>query len=411
MPTKASPPPPPSSPPPSPPKPPSNPPPPPPPRSPPPLAHDLAHRLLWHSLLVKTAIAAALCLITTLTALLAFHTTAPTNAAAPTSPATQPADERLIHLGKILEPSSDKLVAEILAGIEQNRPKLKTLEIESTATFSEQIGDDPTFQNAEITGKGWFQTGNPQRFRVEISLERSPWTNGAKPYLDDSYTETWDGAILHVLHQPPHSSLRADVGEHEGYADGVAVFNRGSSMQLVQDIGWGAGDQEFKQDPLDTRVLKSQRLSARRVILNGVETLELEVRLRLSDSFKGPNRADAERYARRYWLDPARGFALLACQKGLDGTPPMDEEVIDELAQPAPGIFYPARSRYIGYSRDHNPEGWHLSLRSEFHATRITANQPLAPSLFHLDFPPGISITDLGPSASSQPASQPATQP
>jgi hypothetical protein len=321
--------------------------------------------------------------------------------------------ETLVHVGAVLEGTSDRLVAEILTGIEENRKKLKSIEVEATQTWFDPnfplAGSEPT------VGKGWIETAAPRRFRVEISLQRSPWNNGPQPYVDNSFSEAWDGEKLRILYGPPHSGVRGEIASQELLAEGQAVLGTAYSMQLMRNDGWAKGNVEVKEDPLDPARLRGMQLAGRRVVMNGRDAMELEVRFSKESVAWGKEKgghmaAEIGRVSKRYWFDASRGYALVGYENGMDSVKPLgerevfEERVIDELTEAAPGVFYPVRARDVEYSRNGKTDEVTFSGSGEFVATRVVANQVMDAGIFRIEFPEGVAVTERG--ASSQPGTQ-----
>ncbi|MGN6367197.1 MAG: RNA polymerase sigma factor [Phycisphaerae bacterium] len=372
-----------------------------------PLAHHLAHRVLLHSLLARTlticTIAATFLLTTIVTVYLTLHATVPAATPEPATPPSAPVAENLIHIDKIIEPPSDQLLAQTLAGIRDYHSKLKTLHLDATYTIHWPPVFNGTSADSQTVGTGWIDFPT-DRFRMDISLGRPPWPSAESPrFGDDSFTEVWDGAKTRILHGPPHASPRGEIFNGKSHPDGRRLFGIEFSTQWLKDVRiLNDNGAYFVNGPFDEHSLSQLRLAARRVIINHHEAVELQSHFKLPASLAEPHRRILEKFAYTYWFDPARGYALLAYQDSFDEKHIAEQRVIDELTEAAPGVFYPAHARIISYARNSSHE-WHLFYTGEFHATRVIANQPLDPTLFHLTFPPNISVTDA---ASSQPATQ-----
>ena len=376
------------------------------------VAKELARRVLGHTVVMQgMVVGGAVLMVCAIAAGVAGFVWRPAEVVAANLPASAPATpqaqvERLMHVGAVLEENSDRLVQQILAGIEANRAKLKTLEVEAEVNGSERLFTaDDRYGDYRLVGKGWMEAGMPQRFRVEISLQRTPWVDGARPYLDDSFVATWDGAAARILHGPPHAGVRGEIGKNEGYGEGSGILGRGFSMQLMQDLVTIENGQEMKSHPLGALELRGMKLMGRRVVMNGREVMELETRFHVPARFEGAQRRNIERLAKRYWFDAARGYALMGYQEQLDGEEPLEELVVDEVVEAAPGVFYPGHARRVIYSRDVQGGSLHLFGREEFRATRVVANQAVDASMFRLEFPAAVSVTQRGV-AGSQPATQ-----
>jgi len=93
----------------------------------------------------------------------------------------------------------------------------------------------------------------------------------------------------------------------------------------------------------------------------------------------------------RYYLDPRRGYALLASQTTMLSTEHAIlrrvTRIVDQLSEAAPGAWYPAHAKMYWEEQATSFE-W-----SEFTVTKATANVPMTENVFKLTFPAKVNVT------------------
>jgi hypothetical protein len=298
--------------------------------------------------------------------------------------------EPILVVTKEVEAHSEKLLAQVLMGIEENRKKLRTVDVEAVMSFEHWNGNLNEWADAgKVEGRVVAEAADPRRVRCDISLHKMVWTDGAAPFVQESYIETWDGKKTRRLHRPPHSSPRGIISNHrqlQGEWAGGGMF----SLQLLRHAGFGDDKDVRNLHPLDAALLEKMRLVVRRVVLNGKQAaVELEV------GFPPESRI---RQAKRYWFDGARGYGLLGMWETRDGVSPDTEWAVDEMLEAAPGIFYPSQGRYV-------VGGKQPIMRGAFKATKVAVNEQVDESIYEIAFPPGVKVWEQR-EGTSQPATQ-----
>ncbi len=311
--------------------------------------------------------------------------------------ATQP----MINVTGVLEGPSDKLLKEVLGGIEENRKKLKTLQLQGEATSDEW---DPTTQgwwhHFSVAGSAWLEAAPPRRARIRVNLQQTPVIAGDVPFTYESYTEVWDGTALRRLMDPgdPRPPAEGQI-LHSRELNGEGVTGHFYSMQLMWTEAYSGERKVVDRYELDAAWLAIMDQAARRVVLSGGQKA---VELTLAHTWQlktGPIRVTYQ-----YWFDPERGYGMLGSRESNDRNGSGGESIIDRLVEAAPGVFYPAAARGQSWF-DGKP-----SMRRTFKARQVIANQPIPPARFILDFPPGLPVREA-PAAPTQPAaSQPAPE-
>jgi hypothetical protein len=126
-------------------------------------------------------------------------------------------------------------------------------------------------------------------------------------------------------------------------------------------------------------------IQVRRVELPGrVQAVELTIafpEVALTDKAGALNGAVYKKVT-RMWFDPARGYALLGRWTSAgDGVTTAYQTVIDDIAEAAPGVYYPRRAHGSSYFRGG------AATRSTFVASRVSANAEIPEERFRLEAP------------------------
>jgi hypothetical protein len=301
----------------------------------------------------------------------------PVNPGAATQPAPDAATP-ILQVTAIREPPSDKLLKDTLAALDLHRRKLASIHVTAATRYEEFDPAQKAWKSlGSIAGEAWLESAPPRRARFDIALQHSPWSNGSKPFYDETYLETFDGA--QTRHFTP-STRRATIRPDRLFF-GDAVAGAHAALPFLWTQSFAQNGQPLVDDfELSPAAIKDSSLSARRVTLNNTQHAIEITRTPLLDPT----------YLRRYYLDPDHAFALL-------GTSDQHRRLyvhqltIHALAQPSPGLFYPQSFTSLQTYADDNAE------RATFTASQITANESLPDTFFTQTFPPNTLISKEPP--------------
>jgi RNA polymerase sigma factor (sigma-70 family) len=296
----------------------------------------------------------------------------------------------------VLEENSDTLLQEVLAVIERERVKIRTLEVESTVRkWQWDAAQKRLAESLAVEGHAWVEVATPRRTRLEVSRYRTgDALNGGMAPNEQSFVEVWDGTMTRVLQGPPLSvpqgSVKPEWQSSQGLLAGSAY-----SLHLLHDASVHRKLVPGPH-PMARESFYSYEVKARRVMLQGDrEAVELTM--------------DAPRHDRPYrqfFLDPKRGDALLGLTQTFTkpDVPRTEVVVVDAFVEAAPGIFFPKSARRWTWDQ----EAGVVTSREEYEVKRVAANGPIPAGTFELAFPPGVPVQDLGDAASQPAASAPA---
>jgi hypothetical protein len=191
--------------------------------------------------------------------------------------------------------------------------------------------------------------------------------------------QRWEDQAIRRLYTPPHSLSKA-VHKPGGYFQSASLLARDFSLPLM----WSDGAGFEITMPLFGDLL----LSFSGVAID-VREVDCDLGHHLLDFTTSSAFADREIRHVTHWLfDPARAYTLLAVYSTQNDRL-FNQHVVDELAEPAPGVFFPTKAHTLTSYPDQPPT------RTAFSATNIILNPPTTPTDFQL--PPNLTYTRLPP--------------
>jgi len=362
------------------------------------IAFEVSHRVIWKIALTKviaaiTASLLPLALAIAVVATIVKSPRPPTTAAIPPVIATIDLDSPgpiVVRVAQVVEGPSDALLKTLLASLEENRRKLRSIHIVSRDVsrmydLTKKTWMDPLGGQ----GQAWIEATSPRRARIEVVEDRTrnflPFGPPA-PVQFSSYVETWNGLSVYRVYGPPNSPASGETVNSRDLKSEELV-GRDFSLQLPWDQET-ASDSEGRQiktiddNPLEPAAMAKLKLSARRVILDSNAQM---VELSIANPIGGIDRLET------FWFDPNHGWGLVARRDTMSLHGMLVRQitrVVHEMTQAAPGIFYPTKAVMYWEERG-NPLIW-----EHFDASSVVANEPLDPKIFNLEFPKGMRVID-----------------
>ncbi|HVS73255.1 MAG TPA: hypothetical protein VHQ47_18515 [Phycisphaerae bacterium] len=276
----------------------------------------------------------------------------------------------LVDVTRIVESSSDKLVADTLAAVKHACDALKSVHV--TGYFYEEQFDSLHKQWLEagsIQGEGFFDFAT-SRYRFDVTSHYDDWAYS--PHArDEKFLQVFDGKnvrqvppqyVDHHFSGPPTPAPQSAMSV---LGDAFAFpFHLG--VELTPDNRTHEYVLYPRIDPAST--------SARRVILNDAQPA-----IELTFHYTNVNAPCTE----TWYLDPDHGYALIASSRAVGKNNAfISQAVIFRLLPLGNGLFYPQRGiRIIGDSRSAHS-------RAIFTASSVSANESKPDSFFTLATPP-----------------------
>jgi hypothetical protein len=274
------------------------------------------------------------------------------------------------------DPPSADLLKNTLAALANTRAKLKLLHLTARFTYEEF---DPAAarwnDTGSIEGEAFAELTAPARVRLDIALQRSPWTHAPRPFFDETFVEVFDGKETH--HWQHVGKNRPDEGRiNTGRA--LSAENLLATDFTAPFMAAGVSTNGVPVFHNLAAVINPAAATARRVTLN---TTQPAIELTFDDTDAGDTLHET------WYLDPAHACALLAAHRTAAGLTSTSDIVVHALIEAAPGIYYPQHAtRLVSLPTRH------LLRRTTFTATTITANEVFPDDLFIIEFPPGMKI-------------------
>jgi hypothetical protein len=191
--------------------------------------------------------------------------------------------------------------------------------------------------------------------------------------------QRWEDQAIRRLYTPPHSLSKA-VHKPGGYFQSASLLARDFSLPLM----WADGGGFEINMPLFEQLL----LAFSGVALN-VREVNCPLGHHLLDFMTSSAFGDREIRHVTHWLfDPARAYTLLAVYSTQNDRL-LNQHIVDELAEPAPGLFFPTKAHTLTSYPGQPPT------RTTFTATDIILNPTTTPT--DVQLPPTLNYTRLPP--------------
>jgi len=249
-----------------------------------------------------------------------------------------------------------------------------------------------------VSSTAWFDGHPGGKARIDVHKQVLEWRNGAAPYVESSYSAGFDGKYGRVVrHTSGHSGETFPLKEAKIVADYPTLLRSsfmsytGSELSLQFFFN---NDEEgpnrrtfsrFFRTAISPDALKDKAFEVALEKFQGVECIK--VGLRDQEGGRAPHIS--------YWLDPARGFALLGHDNisiREDGGERVSMRIrVTKLKEVTPGIWWPMEATLISSPlRAGDPYS-----RTVYRASNVVANDPnFDESIFSVPFPDGYLIDD-----------------
>jgi len=248
----------------------------------------------------------------------------------------------------------------------------------------------------------WLDGTPGGKMRIDYQHKRLLWTDGAKPFFEESYIQTYNGKTAQRLQRHPDAVLKEHPracprGTIEGERPHMSVADSGSGWiaslygveeerkmrfserirSMTNSTGFAIVSTNYMASPYYT-VSTNCVVSTNYIFsanYNGLACIQVTV-----EEYGGQIRTV-------WFLDPSRSYALLGCKIVMPVS--SSEFVVEELIEPAPGVFYPKKVAFY-VSRDGKPRSL-LTYKGE----SIVANAPnFSNDIFEIQWPINSMVYD-----------------
>lgn len=304
-------------------------------------------------------------------------------------------------IGELSPQDVNAIIPEIEAA-EKNIHNLKIDEeswVEERGSVSDNWQRTPTCLSCTV----WMD-GNPfdtlgtspnGKIRVDVHKKNQKWLDGAAPYLEHSYSVSFDGANTKSIENTTgHSSKTWPKMEGE-------ISPRLSENKITHSwIGWQfttnfffSNDEKGNTFSRLFRAAISKEALAARVFQIAYEERDGALYLRFGTR-------PAKRGSQSWWFDPEHGFALIAySDKSIDANGVehiFSDMKVDKLKEVVKGVWWPMEATIESDIRDpifHDPNAPYK--RTVYRALKVVANDPnFNETVFAVPFPEGYLVDD-----------------
>jgi hypothetical protein len=248
-----------------------------------------------------------------------------------------------------------------------------------------------------VSSTAWFDGIPKGRSRMDVHKEVLKWQDGAAPYIESSYSVGFDGQYGRVVHHTTgHSGKTFPMKEGKLLSN---VPEQLSGYSLSGCTGAYFSFQFFfNNDELKNKGRTFSRLFRAAASAAALEAKAFEVAL---EEFQGAmcikfGSGEQKWGYENWWLDPARGFALLGHEHANilrdDREWLISRMKVSKLKEVSPGFWWPTEACIE--SGPLEPLTPYYS-RTVYRASNVVANDPnFDESVFTVPFPEGYLIDD-----------------
>ena len=304
------------------------------------------------------------------------------------------AGSTLCSRGDEAVPSVGSLV-QIIAASESQLSNLKVTARQVQMHWDESLGQWKDSGDASFTM--WLDGTPAGKMRIDFQHRRSLWIDGPKPFATDSVVHAYNGQVGQVLDRVPDNVLLKYKNAHprgtispdrpnmsvadcgSGWIASLYGVEENRKMHLSELIelvrsmtnstGFTIAYTNYLASPyyiaFTNNVVSTNCIVSTNFILstnyNGIACVQLtseEYPIRIDRVLSPHSNTQVWGLAKirtDWFLDPSRNYALLGCKIVMPRS--SSECVVEELIEPAPGVFYPKKAAfYVG--RDGKPRGF-----------------------------------------------------
>ena len=246
-----------------------------------------------------------------------------------------------------------------------------------------------------VSCTAWFDGYPAGKARVDVHKQVLKWQEGAAPYIEESYSVCFDGQYGRVVrYSTGHSGKTFRMKEGKLLPEAPWQLRDGylgSCTGARYSFKFFFSDEDKEMGRTFSRLFRAATSAA------ALEAKAFEVAL---EEFQGVGcikfgSGNKKRVHISYWLDPARGFALLGHDNisiREDGSKRVSTRLrVTKLKEVTPGLWWPMEAYIISRPYE-SGKPWQ---RIVYRASNVVANDPnFDESIFTVAFPDGYLIDD-----------------
>jgi hypothetical protein len=290
---------------------------------------------------------------------------------------------------------SPQEINELIPQIQAAERRLLNVRVESEAWIETRASQSETWQRTPVykSVTAWLKAGTERKAMVDVHKSVMKWEDGAAPYVEESYSASYDGHIGKTLiHTNGHSGKSFAI-KKASVVPTAPDRLRSKSMdsctgaRFTLQFFFGEGDKfnafsEMFRAAISPQALADGAFEITWENLDGVDCIKF-----------GSGTQDWGHIS--YWLDPARGFAFL----GYDNVALLvddSERVIarmrvQQVKEVVENVWWPTEATVESDPYDPNTP----YNRTVYRALKVVANDPnFDESIFTPAFPKGYRVND-----------------
>lgn len=276
-------------------------------------------------------------------------------------------------------------INDVVAKIAASEAKVKNVKVVST--FKEETWDAAT-EKWQLASEGettsWFDGTARGKARVDFQKHVTRWIDGPAPYSESKSSHAFNGRIgqeLQLGTGPIGKYFQSPRGRITAYRPNLIVMwgNRPSGYSFFLNGEGGESKNSLSQQLQVTLKAEGIATEAHEGKLNDLPCTIVTV-----------GAIEENIGVSTWYLDPARGFAIVAYQRTTEKGVVGIRYHVNEFAQPIAGVFYPTDVSVEYFDRQGVP-----TVRAAYKSSTVVVNDPKwVDDVFTLKWPVGTPVYD-----------------
>jgi hypothetical protein len=300
--------------------------------------------------------------------------------------------------GQTIGELSPQDVNAIIPEIEAAEKSIHNLKIDEESWVEERSSVSDTWKRTPtyLSCTAWMDGKPKGKIKADVHKKNQKWLDGAAPYLEHSYSVSFDGTNTKSIENTTGHS-----GKTWPKMEGEISSGLSENKIMYSWIGWQFTTNFFFSN--DEKGNTFSRLFRAAISKEALAAKAFEIAYEEKGGIlclKFGSRP-TKRGSQAWWFDPERGFALIAyLRTSIDGNGVehiMSDIKVNKLKEVAKGVWWPMEATIESEIRDpillRDPNAPYK--RTVYRALNVVANDPnFDESVFAMTFPEGYRIDD-----------------
>ena len=287
-------------------------------------------------------------------------------------------------------------INELIPQIQGAERRLVNVRIESEAWVETRASLSDTWQRTPVYSSvtAWLKPGAEHKAKVDVHKNVMKWEDGAAPYVEESYSVSYDGQVGKTLNHTTGHSGKSIAVKQASVVPTVPQRLQSKSIdsctgaQFTLQFFFGK-EGEFKafselfRVAISPKALEAGAFEVAREKLGEIDCIKI-------GSAEGRDWGYIS-----YWLDPARGFAFLGYDNVAflkDGSERIISRIrVQQVKEVSKNVWWPTEATIESDTREPNAP----YQRTVYRAVKVIANDPnFDENVFSPAFPKGYRVDD-----------------